>query len=52
MNAEYVSKITYYETKSKQNDIELNELRRKVQDLSDSNRKLGEYENRIAIMSE
>ena len=63
---EWQSKITTYESRIRQSDKdregiegrlkqvmqENDELRRKLQELGDINRKVAEYENRIALMSQ
>ena len=49
---EYQTKFTTYETRIKQVSTENDDLRRRLQELGDVNRRLSEYENRIATMSQ
>lgn len=52
INQEIQTRVTTYETKIKQYTQENDDLRRRLQELADSNRKLSEYENRIMLLSQ
>lgn len=49
---EYQVQITTYETRLKQSYQQIEEMRRRLQDLADVNRKLNEYETKIAGMGQ
>ena len=49
---EWKTKVTTYESRITQVTNENEDLRRRLQELNDVNRKLAEYENRIALMSQ
>ena len=49
---EWKTKVTTYESRITQVTNENEDPRRRLQELNDVNRKLAEYENRIALMSQ
>jgi len=44
--------MSIYESRVRQTQQENDELRRRLQELGDANRKLAEYDNRIALLSQ
>ena len=52
MKNEWTTKVTMYEQKITSINRESDQLKRRLQEVSEANRKLAEYENKIALMSQ